>query len=200
MSGSNDVARRLAAARAGSREALGAALEACRAYLLLIAREELDPDLRAKGGSSDLVQETFLEAHRDFGQFGGDNEQELKAWLRRMLVNNVANFTRRFRAAKRQAAAEVSLNAAPSSAARVGQLAAASPPPDQQTLARERNEAVRRALDRLPEDYRQVLNLRYEEGCSFETIGERLGRSSNAAQKLFARAVERLQQELKDQS
>jgi hypothetical protein len=35
----------LAAARGGSREALGQLLEACRGYLLLIAQRELDPDL-----------------------------------------------------------------------------------------------------------------------------------------------------------
>ena len=52
----------LVAARRGSREALGNALEACRRYLLAIASRELDPDLRGKGGASDLVQETFLEA------------------------------------------------------------------------------------------------------------------------------------------
>src|SRR5262249_45736682 len=39
--------------------------EAYRGYLLVLAQRELDPDLRAKGGASDLVQETFLEAQRD---------------------------------------------------------------------------------------------------------------------------------------
>src|SRR5262249_25191343 len=56
-----DVAARLNAARAGSAQALGEALEACRGYLLQIARQELDADLQAKGGASDLVQETFLK-------------------------------------------------------------------------------------------------------------------------------------------
>src|SRR5262245_22320921 len=55
----NDLAQQLAAARTGSPEALGAALEACRLYLLGIADRELDGELRAKGGASDLVQETF---------------------------------------------------------------------------------------------------------------------------------------------
>src|SRR5205809_917594 len=87
---------RLAAARAGSSEALGQALEGCRRYLLLVADRELEPDLRAKGGASDIVQETFLEAQRDFTQFHGNSEQELLAWLRRILLNNVGNFSRRY--------------------------------------------------------------------------------------------------------
>jgi RNA polymerase sigma-70 factor, ECF subfamily len=201
MSESNkDGIRRVLAARAGSQRALGEILEACRAYLLWIARQELDPELRAKGGSSDLVQETFLEAQRDFGQFQGTTENELKAWLRRLLVNNVANFSRRYRAAKRRVSSEVSLNGGTSSADWARQLAAAgSAEPDEQSLAQERREAVRRALDGLPQDYRRVLILRYEENCSFEEIGKRLNRSQNAAQKLFTRALERLQQEIKDQ-
>src|SRR4051812_46159075 len=58
-------------ARAGSHEALGQLLDGCRGYLLRIARDELDPRLQAKGGASDLVQETFLEAQRDFAAFTG---------------------------------------------------------------------------------------------------------------------------------
>src|SRR5438874_1673797 len=49
----------LPAARNGSAQALGDALEACRVYLLAVAEHELDPELRGKGGASDLVQETF---------------------------------------------------------------------------------------------------------------------------------------------
>jgi RNA polymerase sigma-70 factor (ECF subfamily) len=76
---SHDVARYLPEARAGSPEALGRALEGCRLYLLALAERELDAGLRAKGGASDLVQETFLEAQRDFARFRGDSEAELLA-------------------------------------------------------------------------------------------------------------------------
>ena len=76
----------LAAARAGSREALGRVLEGCRRYLLGVAEGELDPDLRSKGGASDIVQETFLEAQRDFARFQGSSPEELRAWLRQVLV------------------------------------------------------------------------------------------------------------------
>src|SRR5205823_5326264 len=72
-----DVAQWLPAARAGSSEALGEILEACRGYLLLLAQEELDPGLQAKGGASDLVQQTFMEAQQDFARFQGDSEGAL---------------------------------------------------------------------------------------------------------------------------
>src|ERR1700730_6102303 len=92
-----DVGQRLAAARAGSPEAMGQVLDACRGYLLSIASQELDPQLQAKGGASDLVQETLLHAVRGFGHFDGATEAELLAWLRRLLLNNLIDFKRLYR-------------------------------------------------------------------------------------------------------
>src|SRR5262249_29616486 len=106
----SDAALRLAAARAGSPEALGQALQACRGYLLLLAQRELDPDLRAKGGAPYLVQETFLEAQKDFAHSQGTSKAELRAWLRQTPLQNRANFSRRYRAtAKRRLGREVAL-------------------------------------------------------------------------------------------
>src|SRR5262249_52338401 len=105
MSDSAEFVGWLAQAHAGSADALGRLLEGCRGYLLMIAREELAPDLQAKGGASDLVQETFLDAQRDFARFQGADEAELLAWLRRVLLNNLANFTRRFREAEKRSIA-----------------------------------------------------------------------------------------------
>jgi RNA polymerase sigma-70 factor (ECF subfamily) len=193
---SPNTAHWLGAARAGSREALGQALEACRHYLLAVAGEELDPHLQSKGGASDLVQQTFLEAQKDFGQFHGGTEEELLAWLRRLLQNNIADFTRRYRdTGKRQAGREVALQAETPSGAGP-RLATDTPTPSQHLMAQERSEQLRCALERLPEEYRRVITLRYQEERSFEDIGRLMERTPNGARKLWLRAVERLQQEL----
>src|SRR5262245_35817270 len=94
---SDDIVRWLVDARAGSGEALGQALEACRRYLMLVAQRKLPPDLRTKGSASDLVQQTFLEAYRDFAQFHGTTEDELLAWLRQLLLHQVGKFARQYR-------------------------------------------------------------------------------------------------------
>src|SRR3954451_25008813 len=110
----DQTVRWLLEARQGSGEALGQLLESFRAYLLLIAQRELDPDLRAKGGASDLVQQTFLEAQRDFGDFRGAGGAEVAGWLRQILLNNLASFSRCFReTAKRRLASEVTLDVRP---------------------------------------------------------------------------------------
>ena len=64
-------------ARGGSALAMGQLMERCRRYLLLVANDSLDSDLRPKVGASDLVQDTFLEAHQDFSHFHGTTEREL---------------------------------------------------------------------------------------------------------------------------
>ena len=46
--------------------------------------------LRVNLDASDLVQQTFLEAHRDLAQFEGTGEPALAAWLRRILIHNLA--------------------------------------------------------------------------------------------------------------
>src|SRR4051794_17242378 len=107
---SEDFLRLLRQARAGSAEAMGQVLEACRPYLLLVANEHLGAGLQAKVGPSDVVQDTFLEAQRDFSGFRGDDAHELVAWLRRILLNNLGNVARHYRGTgKRDLAREVPL-------------------------------------------------------------------------------------------
>jgi RNA polymerase sigma-70 factor (ECF subfamily) len=192
-----EVARWLPDARLGRPDALGRLLEGYRGYLLLIAQEELDPALRAKTGASDVVQETFLEAQRDLVQFKGGTEAEFRGWLRQLLLHNLANLVRHYRdTAKRQVKREVEIPVPDSCGAGGSGPAAPIPTPSVQAMARESVEVIRRAMEQLPEDYRQILLLRYEEERSFEEIGQRMNRTANAARKLWARAVERLQQVL----
>jgi RNA polymerase sigma-70 factor (ECF subfamily) len=181
----------LNAARGGQRESLGLVFEITRHYLLEIANAELGSDLQAKAGGSDLVQQTFLEAQRDFAQFHGTSEGELRAWLRRILLNNVASFQRSFRQTeKRRVGKELSLGD-------VDAEAGHWETPSRAAMARERRDAVERALSRLPEHYAEVLRLRQQEGLTFAEIGRRLERSEEAGQKLWARALEQFEKELR---
>jgi RNA polymerase sigma-70 factor (ECF subfamily) len=190
-----DPTRWLSAARAGCSEALGELLNSCRGYLLLVAERELDPQLRAKCGASDLIQETLLDAVSAFDRFQGDSADELRKWLRRLLLNNLVSFARRYRdTSKRQVGREVSLEAGGECREHVGPVAD-TPSPSQQAIAHEQVEAIQMALERLPEDYRLVILLRYQEGQAFEDIGRLMELTPNAARKLWLRALKRLQQE-----
>lgn len=190
---SGQVSRWISDAREESAQALGQALEECRQYLLLVANQNLDPELRGKVGASDVVQDTFLEAQRDFGRFAGGSEEELLAWLRRILLNNMANVVRHYRDTdKRQVAREVPIDQVPVEDLQTSQTA--EEPPSGPVRAAEETAQLDRALEQLPEHYRQVILLRHQQHLPFEEIGQRLGRSAEAARKLWGRAVEQLQQ------
>jgi RNA polymerase sigma-70 factor (ECF subfamily) len=184
-------------ARGGSRAALGRILELCRQYLLLVANRELEPELWAKGGASDLVQETFLEAQKDFGSFEGTTRAEVLAWLRRILLNNVSNFRRRYVASeKRQVARERSLDG--NGALSEGRFSPSldTPSPSGRAAANEECLALDRALEHLPADYREVILLRHEQALSFADVGRLMERSEEAARKLWVRAIGRLREEM----
>jgi RNA polymerase sigma-70 factor (ECF subfamily) len=181
------------AAQQGSPDALGQVLEYCRPYLLAVANEQLESDLQAKAGASDLVQDTFVEAHRDFAVFRGRSEEELLAWLRQILLHNLGNFRRQYRGTeKRQVQREVSLDTAPAEEL-LGELVDEGSSPSEQARARERDAALERAIEQLPESHRQVVQWHSLERCSFEVIGQRLNCSAEAARKLWTRAIEKLQ-------
>src|SRR5262245_2397393 len=98
-------------ARRGDAAKLGQLLELYRNYLRLVARTHIGSVLRLRLDASDLVQETFFEAHRDFKAFAGASEKELLVWLRRILVRNLTDQARRQQALKRERNREESLEA-----------------------------------------------------------------------------------------
>lgn len=197
-SGSSPVDLELA--QRGDAAALARLLESFRTYLQLMSVGELDPELRAKVGASDLVQDTLIEAQRDFDQFAGGTTAELTAWLRQILRNNAANLRRRYlHTQHRRVSCEVSLTGDDSWGAALD-LCDRSATPQAKAINREQDELVDALVARLPPEYQQVLRLRHAEGLSFVEIGERMQRSADAARKLWSRAIDRMQSNLGEDS
>src|SRR5438034_439810 len=90
----------------------GTGLEKYREYLRVLARLHLDPRLQAKLDPSDVVQQTLLEAFRDWDQFRGEDAAQRAAWLRKILARNLANLVRDLKRDKRDVDRERSLQAA----------------------------------------------------------------------------------------
>jgi RNA polymerase sigma-70 factor (ECF subfamily) len=181
-------------AQSGDPHALSDLYEKCQRYLLLIANRELDSQLRAKLGPSDLVQDTMLKAQRGFDASAGSSEGELRSWLRTILLNSVRDAARRYRAgSKRDVRRERNLQAVLSDH---GDAAPFSHPesPSCQLMAAEHADTLRTALLQMPADYRQVILLRNIDRLPFQEIGERMQRSNEAARKLWVRAIDRLRE------
>jgi RNA polymerase sigma-70 factor (ECF subfamily) len=191
------VAELIIRARQGSSEAVGELMAFSRQYLLLIANDELPADLLGKEAPSDLVQETHLEAARDWEAFRGHTVGELLGWLREILLHNVKDLRRRSNAAvRRPPNQELSLSSDQSGADLAAQLVSHDSSPSNRLQCQEQLLNIERALGQLAEDHRNVVIWRNRDGCSFEEIGRRLGRSAGAARKLWSRAIQQLQERL----
>jgi RNA polymerase sigma-70 factor, ECF subfamily len=183
-------------ARAGSVEAIGNLIQNCHQYLLAVANQELPTELRAKFGGSDLVQDTAFEIQTSFHQFAGERQEEFLAWARSILLFNASNARRQYRkTAKRQVSREVSMDDDDSWLK--ADLVAADAAPADAAMVNERAILVEAAVKRLPEHFRQVIYLRHRDHRSFAEIGEQMGRTAEAVRKLWQRAIERLEEELR---
>jgi RNA polymerase sigma-70 factor (ECF subfamily) len=190
-------------ARAGKEAVLGQLLEMYRGYLLLLARVQISSRLKVKADAEDLVQETFLKAHRDFSLFRGGTEKEWVAWLRQILARSLAELVRRYQGTRRrdirlERAMEEALDQS-SSALDRGLLAPQSSP-SHQAIGREQSVLLVDALNRLTPDYREVIILSHLEGLSFPEIARRMDRTLNSVKNLWARALAKLRQTLAESS
>lgn len=187
-------------ARRGNDSALGELLEQSRNYLKLLARLQIDSQLQGKADASDLVQETFMEALRDFRSFRGSSEREWLAWLRRVLATNLANLIRHYRGTRRR---DVRLERA--LAARMDQssltldgalMQSREASPSELASRREQSVVLANVLEQLSPDYREAIVLRHLENLSFPEVAQRMGRTVDSVKKLWIRGLARLRKDL----
>lgn len=192
-----DAEQLLQDARGGDTATLGQLLELYRRYLALLARVQIGQRLQQKVDASDLVQETFLKAHRQFPQFRGTTEAQFVQWLRKILAASLADLLRRYLGAQgRDVRLEREIEGAfdQSSVLLDRGLVAGQSSPSQQAASREQAVLLADALAQLPPDYRDVLVLRHLEGLTFPEVSRRMGRSIDSVEKLWMRALARLRQ------
>lgn len=187
----------LKSAKTGETEKLGELLEVYVNYLKILATTQLDAKLRHRVSPSDIVQETLLEAHRDFPQFRGQSEPELLAWLRRILIHNISRVVERHvLAEKRNVRREVSLERVHRSMERssvnLRQIEDDGNSPSTAAQIGEHTRMLADHLAELAEDHRQVIILRNLEGLPFKEVAESMGRSSGAVRMLWLRAIDEL--------
>jgi RNA polymerase sigma-70 factor (ECF subfamily) len=189
------VSRLIQDARREAPGALDRLLESYRNYLRLLARTGIDPALRGKADPSDLVQETLLKAHQHFGQFQGETEAELAAWLRRILSRNLADVVRRFKiAGTRRIGREQSLDRLDGATSRavLRLVAGEGDSPSESAQRREWSIVLADAMAELAADHREVVVLRTLEGREWEDVARAMGRSPGAVRLLWARALKKL--------
>jgi RNA polymerase sigma-70 factor (ECF subfamily) len=144
----------------------------------------------------DLTQETFLRAFQSVAHFRG--ESDLRTWIYRIAINQARNRWRWWRRRRRDAT--VSIDAPEIGGGRLGLMATLKSntirDPEQDTLANERERALKKALSSLRRVYREAVILRDIEGFAYEEIAATLEISVGTVKSRLARGRQELRRKL----
>mgnify|MGYP001793412881 CR=1 FL=1 len=181
----DDEAELLAGLRAGDNAAYEHLVRTYSPRLMAVAKRFL----RDEQDAADALQDAFINAFRNLDKF---NEQaRLSTWLHRIVVN--ASLTKLRKAGRRS---EVSIDGLLPAFTADGHLASANPAwgitPDEIAQDRERKSWVREQIERLPDDYRDIILLRDIEEMDTAETADLLGISTGAVKTRLHRARQAL--------
>lgn len=155
--------------------------------------------LRSTIDAEDIVQEAHIEAFRRIGQFKPRGRGSFDRWILTVALTRLRNAIRRHRAAKRGGAVAVrpgDERLDDSTYALWNKLAGPRHTPSRSVARREAIQAVRRAIEELPERYRQVVWMMHIRGETVREVAQQIGRTERAVHGLSRRGLKLLAQRL----
>ena len=157
-----------------------------------IVRFRMGGEIRSKLDSMDVVQDAFVLALQDLGDFTYQDEGDFLRWMSKIVENRIRDNMKKLHAEKRSIRKEVPLRNRLSTTKRTSEGAAgpiATTTPSVIISQREDLDKLDKAIDKLRPEYREAIILRKIEGLSYREIGDRLGKSANAVGMLCSRAM-----------
>ena len=136
--------------------------------------------------AADMTQETFIKAYNSLASFRGDSK--FSVWLYRIANNVCLDF---LRSKNRRPTVSLSTEDDDGEETQLD-IADESSSPELLLESSLTRDAVRRGLDSLPPDYKQILLLREIQGLSYEEIAAALGIESGTVKSRIFRARKRL--------
>jgi len=167
----------------------------CKAYgerVRRIIRLHVGKELRSKLESMDLVQDAFVSALRSLQDFTYKNEGDFLRWISKIAENRIRDNLDKLHADKRDIRKEIPLkdNERSSKDSFIRDFVPAdSTTPSMIISKREELDKLEKAMDKLKPEYKEVISLTKIEGLSYEEVGKRLSKSSDAVRMLLARAM-----------
>ena len=138
----------------------------------------------------DLSQEVFLKLWRTLEQYQFD--AAFSTWLYRMTQNACIDFLRR---QKRQQHASLTVSD-DEAAGKELSVPDPAPLPEDRVIFNEKQEAIRTAMNALPSDFREILELRVVRNLPYEQIAQIMGLPVGTVKSRLARARLQLKKRL----
>ncbi len=177
---------------------LGQLLEKFKPQLVAMLERRIDPRLAVRIDPTDVLADVFLAARNRWPKFesqlctGTSGDKLVYAWLYRLTRDTLIEKHRHHGRDKRDLRRDMAWSYAGSTQLR--HLMKQGTSPSKAILRVELQEEVRRVVDLLKENEREVLWMHYEDQLSFAQIGLVLDISANAATLRHLRALKRLRE------
>ena len=171
------------------RKVLGGDANAFETLVLEYEKNVYNIALRMTGNSedaADMTQEAFIKAYNSLQSFRGDSK--FSVWLYRIVSNVCLDF---LRSKNRRPTVSLSVEDDDGEDTQLD-VADESQSPELLLDRKLTRESVRRGLDSLPPDYRQILLLRDIQGLSYDEIAQALGLEVGTVKSRIFRARKRL--------
>lgn len=141
---------------------------------------------RDRAVAEDLTQETFIKAWKHLARF--DQKKSFKTWLFTIAKNTTYDFF------KKKKMIPFSYFEDEEGKNRLDTVSEGTPLPDEVLAAAETSKELDHALQRIPQQYRELLLLAYREDFSLQEIAEILATPYNTIKSRHQRALKRLKQ------
>ena len=139
--------------------------------------------LRNEQDAQDVVQEAFLRAFKSFGGFHGSNG---RAWLLTIVRNTCYTLLKKNRVADLTTPFDEEIHASDDESVSAATILERS----------EDAELIRKAMDELPAEFREILTLRHQEGLSYKEIADIAQIAPGTVMSRLARARVKLKERL----
>ncbi len=174
-------------ARSGDNDALAELVNPLRPRLLALIHVRMPRSARHEVDPEDILQETIVRAIEALPRFDWNGEQRFGSWLARIATNLA-------RSAQRDARCDRRVGEPGETSPDLAHASTDGPQPLRALRREERFRRLERALDEIPEHYREVIVLARLEGLGIAEIGDRIGKSPNATSMLLLRALKSLRE------
>jgi RNA polymerase sigma-70 factor, ECF subfamily len=183
---------------AGDTTAVGQLLCLYRPKLSAYLERHFPEDLRGDLEPQDILQDVHFQVFRSIGRFQPQGDEALYRWLIAIARNLLTDALRKQHALKRGWGRRADLDRGGDQhiARMLQQLVVYRRTPSRSAMSHEMVATLERAMQNLPDDYRQALQLRYLEELDVNQSAARMGRSPGSIQMLCCRALKSLREQL----